>query len=261
MSSDLPPTLLPPNATEFERNLEAVIAARLQGIPAPTDQLWNPQTCPAELLPWLAWALSVDEWNSSWTEQQQRNAVAASIALHKQKGTVSAVKRIITQIFGVGDVIEHWEFNGAPHTFKIVSDGEIDDEPDYDQLIKLANSVKAARSTIVAVRLLRHIDQSLYFGGVAHTGTTQRVNHTLNPLAPPRQQYMGMVSHSGNVIQITHRIEPEAQHAQYSVAMFNHAATLITLHPIAPNPTASASPAYIGGYVQSSNTTTIQPGA
>jgi P2-related tail formation protein len=51
-------SLLPPNVSGLERALEQA-SARVGDIPVPIDPLWNPATCPARLLPWLAWALSV----------------------------------------------------------------------------------------------------------------------------------------------------------------------------------------------------------
>ncbi|TKA96910.1 phage tail protein I, partial [Cereibacter changlensis] len=55
-------SILPPNATKAERAFEAALAA-LCDLPVPVGQLWSPETCPAALLPWLAWALSVDDWD------------------------------------------------------------------------------------------------------------------------------------------------------------------------------------------------------
>ena len=48
-----PADLLPPNAGEMERNLSKAVA-RLSDIPMMVRKSWNPDTCPAELLPWLA---------------------------------------------------------------------------------------------------------------------------------------------------------------------------------------------------------------
>ena len=55
-------SLLPTGKTALETALEAATAPD----PALFDQvrnLWNPQTCPASHLPWLAWAVSVDYWD------------------------------------------------------------------------------------------------------------------------------------------------------------------------------------------------------
>lgn len=73
-------TLLPPNATKAERAMEAV-PARIDDIPASFRDLWNPRTCPINLLPWLAWAVSMDSWDASWPEHTKRARIAAMQAI------------------------------------------------------------------------------------------------------------------------------------------------------------------------------------
>ncbi|EPC1727360.1 phage tail protein I, partial [Escherichia coli] len=50
--------LLPPSSPSFLHHSEQG-AQRLSELPIHINTLWNPDTCPAHLLPWLAWALSV----------------------------------------------------------------------------------------------------------------------------------------------------------------------------------------------------------
>lgn len=91
-------SLLPLNSTPAERAIEG---ATDRPVPAPIRDLWNPDRCPAALLPWLAWALSVDDWDASWTEEVQRAVIAASIEIHRHKGTIWAMKRAV-QAAGLG---------------------------------------------------------------------------------------------------------------------------------------------------------------
>jgi len=62
--ASLPPSVLPPNATPFERNLESAGWRLGDDGPAGIRSLWNPQSIPAALLPWLAWALGVEAWDA-----------------------------------------------------------------------------------------------------------------------------------------------------------------------------------------------------
>jgi len=84
-------SLLPPNANAHERALESAMA-RATDLPTPLRDLWNADTCPVHLLPWLAWALSVREWDSRWQEADKRKTIRQAIAIHRTKGTVSAVR-------------------------------------------------------------------------------------------------------------------------------------------------------------------------
>lgn len=103
------PSLLPPNRTGQEHAIEQTQAARIAGMDVPVDRLWNPATCPAALLPWLAWALSVDEWDDAWPEETKRRVIADSVTVHRVKGTVGAVRRALAAA-GYGDALirERW---------------------------------------------------------------------------------------------------------------------------------------------------------
>ncbi|WP_419779821.1 phage tail protein I [Maridesulfovibrio sp.] len=94
--------LLPISATPQERALSEVTGNRIESIPVPIRDLWNPWKCPLELLPWLAWALSVDWWDDAWSEDVKRKMVAGSIAIHRHKGTPWAVKEYL-KILGYRD--------------------------------------------------------------------------------------------------------------------------------------------------------------
>lgn len=93
--------LLPPNATPLERALADL--GRWIEVPAPLSTLWSVDRCPVDLLPWLAWALSVDDWDDGWPEARQRAAIAESVELHRHKGTPWAVRRSI-EALGYRDV-------------------------------------------------------------------------------------------------------------------------------------------------------------
>jgi len=113
-------SLLPPNATRFERALEAG-AARIVDVEAPAD-IDDPLQCPVELLPWLAWGLSVDIWDADWSDADKRAAVAGSIALHRRKGTPLSVKTVLGRFDQLAQLTEWHEARPrrTPHTFDIV---------------------------------------------------------------------------------------------------------------------------------------------
>ena len=110
--------LLPPNASALEKNLAEVTAVNL---PISLADRWNPERCPKALLPWLAWALAVDHWDSDWSEAIQRQTIADSITIHRQKGTVAAIERVL-QTLGVQAELEEWfDYDGEPYTFQLTA--------------------------------------------------------------------------------------------------------------------------------------------
>ncbi len=142
--------LLPPNATQTELALAATVE-RIGSVAVPVGEIWNPQTCPAQLLPWLAWALSVDDWSADWPEATKREVIAASIAVHMRKGTVWALRRALDAA-GYPDVeFEEWfEYGGTPYTgivhVHLYHEG-IDDAA-WNRVIRLINTYKNVRSHI-----------------------------------------------------------------------------------------------------------------
>lgn len=113
--------LLPPNATPLCRAL-AAMGQRLTDLPLPIRSTWSPADCPAQVLPWLAWAFGVEDWDTTWTEDQQRAAVAASLEVHRIKGTVGAVNRAVGALGLQCQVVEWFRTQpmGAPYTYSLV---------------------------------------------------------------------------------------------------------------------------------------------
>lgn len=90
------PSLLPPSSTPLERAIEQTQARFSPAAIVPT--LWNAETCPTAILPYLAWALSVDEWDHGWSEEKKRAVILEARTIHQHKGTPSAIRRALTSI-------------------------------------------------------------------------------------------------------------------------------------------------------------------
>lgn len=112
-------SLLPPNATAAERALEGAMLAEIDLSAVGT--LWNPATCPADVLPFLAWSVAIAHWDSTWTEVEKRTAIAAAMAFHKIKGTRAAVEQVLARFSSLLTVVEWWETSPprTPHTFEV----------------------------------------------------------------------------------------------------------------------------------------------
>lgn len=82
-------SLLPKNSSRLERALETAVTGYDNAAQVPA--LWNGDTCPKGLLPWLAWEVSVDDWETDWSEEKKRAAINGSLDIHEQKGTPAAI--------------------------------------------------------------------------------------------------------------------------------------------------------------------------
>jgi len=119
-------SLLPPNASDQERALEDAMRARIDLSSVGT--LWNPQTCPAAILPYLAWGLAITRWDPEWSEAEKRAAIADAIPFHRRKGTRAAVREVLDRFEPLLQIVEWWEMSprGDPHTFEVrAPSGEI----------------------------------------------------------------------------------------------------------------------------------------
>lgn len=112
--------LLPGNSTPLERQAAQALA-QIQRVPIPLRQLCNPDDCPVVALPYLAWAFSVDRWDSNWTEATKRAAIRSSRYIHAHKGTIGALRRVVEPLGYLIEVQEWWQTvpNGVPGTFAI----------------------------------------------------------------------------------------------------------------------------------------------
>jgi phage tail P2-like protein len=137
--------LLPVGSSALEV-AAAAAAAEIIRVPVPLRTLWDPKTCPVNLLPYLAWALSVDRWDSAWPDATKRNVIAASFYVHQRKGTISALRRVVEPLGFLIEIKEWWQLNEEPGTFRLVVgvlDGGITDEM-YQELERLIDDAKPA---------------------------------------------------------------------------------------------------------------------
>lgn len=116
-------SLLPPNATTLERALEAGATLRPAiDAAAIADQIADPMTAPAFLLPWLAYGESVDAWDADWSEADKRLAIAESIAMHRKKGTRASVAAVLARFDQLARLVEWHEASPRrpAHTFDVI---------------------------------------------------------------------------------------------------------------------------------------------
>ena len=184
--------LLPPNATPLER-AAAEALAEIQRVPIPLRQLWNPDTCPAHLLPYLAWAFSVDRWDMTWSEATKRGVIRASFYVHQHKGTISALRRVVEPLGYLLEVDEWWqqEPQGEPGTFALrigVLDTGITDAM-YTELTRLVDDAKPLTRHITGLDLLGETRGPLYLGCAVYDGHET----TVYPYAAPTTESAGML--------------------------------------------------------------------
>jgi len=165
--------LLPPNSTVLERAFDMLEAETLEGLPVLIGDVWSPVRCPAELLPWLGWGLSIDIWDTTWLETERRTAIASAIMDQRRKGTRGAVRRVIDRIDPLIGITEWFEepFNLTPHTFRLNLPDLNTSVVNYDDEV-----VGVLLRDIAAVKPLRsHVFASFRIRALGHVGIVSAV--------------------------------------------------------------------------------------
>ena len=113
-------SLLPSNRTPLEQAL-AQVSMEKPALPDVLRRMISPDTCPFELLPWLAIQRSVDRWNPDWSETIKRKVIRDSFEVHKRKGTVGALRRVVEPFADLIDITEWYQMEpmGEPGTFSM----------------------------------------------------------------------------------------------------------------------------------------------
>lgn len=168
--------LLPVGSSALEV-AAAKAAAEIGRVPVPLRTLWNWRTCPVNLLPYLAWALSVDRWDFNWPEAKKRSVIASSFFVHQHKGTISALRRVVEPLGFLIEVREWWQLNEEPGTFRLVVgvlDNGITDEM-YQELERLINDAKPASRHLTGLAISLSTSGEMYLGAGCYLGETLTV--------------------------------------------------------------------------------------
>ncbi len=147
--------LLPPNATPLEKCLALTAASRQAELSAQVVTLWKINECPEQLLPWLAWLLSLDQntefiWRSDTKTfspaslAEIRNFTMNSVKNHRIKGTLEAVKKTLNEA-GIPYLrIEEWwgTFLTGPAVIAPTLGDSFSIELDDDVITSMAEQLK-----------------------------------------------------------------------------------------------------------------------
>ncbi|AQT63067.1 phage tail protein I [Serratia marcescens] len=164
-------SLLPPGSSPLERRA-AEACASISDLSVPLRDLWNPARCPVKFLPYLAWAFSVDRWDEKWTAAEKRKAVTDAFYIHRRKGTVAAIRRVIEAMGYSMSIAEWWEVADPRGTFRLtidVNDVGITDEIVHE-LERLIGDAKPVSRHISGINLITASRGMIYTGTTCYLG-------------------------------------------------------------------------------------------
>ncbi|HBQ3059797.1 TPA: phage tail protein I [Klebsiella pneumoniae] len=192
-------SLLPPSSATWLRSTE-VATARLSAITVALRTLWTPTICPVDLLPYLAWALSVDRWDKAWPAEKKIAAIQQSYWLHRRKGTRAAVRRVIDDMGFSASFAEWFDVGDEPGTFRLEVDiSNVGIAPKtLDELDRMVNGAKPVSRHIAQMTLANRTEGAAFTASAVFDGDEISVY-------PPDYEpdsgifYNGVFPYEGNV--------------------------------------------------------------
>ena len=188
--------LLPPNATQVERNI-ATAGAAIERVPVPIRDLGDAGKCAASVLPFLAWERSVDRWDPSWPEGTKRAVIDASFFVHQRKGTVGAIRRAIEPLGYLIRVVPWYDMNpeGPRGTFHLdvgVLDTGITEEM-YAELERLIDDAKPLSRHLTGLAISVETRGAVRYAGLPLLGDVI----TVYPYSPEPVEVCGASFYAG----------------------------------------------------------------
>ena len=176
--------LLPSNSTPLERQAAQALA-QIQRVPIPLRTLCSPEHCPLPLLPYLAWACSVDRWDSQWSEAAKRLAIRRAYYIHSRKGTLGSLRRVVEPLGYLLDIVEWWQTDppGPRATFAL-SIGVLEigiTEAMYQELVWLIDDAKPLTRHLTSLDIILQTQLDAFIGIALYDGDEIDVYPWSNP--------------------------------------------------------------------------------
>ena len=197
MANENNKSLLPINTSELLKNLEKT-GCKITELEAKNKYVFNGNLAPENVLPFLAWSLSVDDWSDNWEIDIKRNIIKTSVTLHRQKGTIGALKKALSAFNFVDIKIEEWfEYGGDPYHFRVhfdinYSGFDINILPEINKVIQNTKNIrshlenfkpylfaKSAQSILLSIFISKEMT---LINPVIYEDDDQVNNSSLNPI-------------------------------------------------------------------------------
>ena len=168
--------LIPPNFRDSP-HIKALSAAIDAEFPALIEYASRVLIYPAienldhKMLDALAAQFDTVGYSVDYSLDLKRKIVGQSLIIAMTAGTVGAVERQVTAIFGDATVSEWFEYGGSPGYFKITTTNPAVTTDHLDEVIRVISRVKRFSSWLDEVILELEAEFYVYKGFWLHTGT------------------------------------------------------------------------------------------
>ncbi len=208
-------SLLPNNATKWELAVDGTSANIDAGDPVDVINAWRSDVeCPSLLLPYLAIERAVEEWDSAWPENRQREIVRSSFEYHRHQGTRRALNIALGQLGYQLSVVEWFQraSPGIPYTFSISVTLDAATTwlaEDREQIVRVANRAKNAHTMLTDLRAFRSLNPAIVYVA-AYSRMLRTIKISTQPIVSELPAY-GLVRVAGYLSRTRYlKISPRA---------------------------------------------------
>ena len=167
-----------PEELKQDKRIVALITAIAEQKRKIAQEIWRARPWPdfqginEDMMEILRQDLDISEYEFQGTAEDKQRILQKARGLHRNAGTVSAVKDAIATVYpdGNGDVLEWFDYGGNPYYFQPIIDvtgADVDDDKLQTVLARI-NAAKNVRSWIDRVKLVTSgsVAGSIYTGGI-----------------------------------------------------------------------------------------------
>lgn len=149
--------------------LDGEIRKVSQLIPRVTIQA-NLDALPERWIDELAWQYHIDFYDPALPIEQKRQLVKNSLAWHRRKGTASAVRELIQEVFGDGEIKEWFEYGGEPGRFKVITSNAAVTAEEAAKFLAALDSVMRISAHLESIEITVSDTLQMYIALPLHIG-------------------------------------------------------------------------------------------
>ena len=215
-----------------------------------TESAGGPAPLPDDLLDHLAWQLHVENYETAVDTPAKRRLIAASLLLHRRRGTPWAVRTALESALSVPAGVEDWfTYGGKPYFFRVILDVTQAgmDEARMADALRIILTEKNVRSWLDCLETVstRRLPIAVATAGVMRTLNRVRLWFPPRP-APPAHAHVGTagITRTLNRVRLLFPPEPAAP-ARPRIAVTSLIRSRGRLRPFTPPRPVPAGRGYI----------------
>ncbi len=129
----------------------------------------------SEVLNMLAVEMNVDFYDEALPLSKCRALVKNGYTYKYRKGTVRAVRQVVTDAYDQAHVEEWSDYGGEPYHFRITTEAAMPDEDTINKMFKAVSAVQNIRSKLDYLGALKDVGLTGYWGFVMHQSQYHKI--------------------------------------------------------------------------------------